>query len=83
MTSRARPCVVTFNSNTGVEASFAGVPTIATDIGSMAYEVASHSVAEMLRRPDRETWAARLAWKQWRREEMASGYCWETVGGAQ
>ncbi|MGD9740285.1 MAG: hypothetical protein AB7O56_12150 [Bauldia sp.] len=76
-------CVVTFNSNTGVEASFAGVPTIATDIGSMAYEVASHSVAEMLRRPDRETWAARLAWKQWRREEMASGYCWETVGGGQ
>jgi hypothetical protein len=72
--------VVTFSSNTAVEAVLAGVPAIAADPGSMAYEVTSHAVAEPLIRPDREAWAARLAWKQWTREEMASGLCWERVG---
>lgn len=70
---------VTFNSNSGVEAILAGVPTIATDPGSMAWPVASHGFNEMLARPCRDTWAARLAWCQWTVDEMASGAAWEAL----
>lgn len=72
--------VVTFNSNTGVESVLAGAPTIATDIGSMAWRMTSHDVEGHLIRPDRAGWAHALAWKQWRLDEMASGYCWDVVG---
>jgi hypothetical protein len=72
--------VVTFNSNTGVESVLAGVPTITSDVGSMAWDVSSHDVALPLVTPNRDRWAAELAWKQWTLEEMASGACWEAVG---
>lgn len=72
---------VTFNSNTGVDAVLAGVPTITADRGSMAWEVTTHSVAEGVITPDREAWAARLAWKQWTLDEMSSGECWARVSG--
>lgn len=72
--------VVTFNSNTGVESVLAGVPTMSADIGSMAWPVTAHEVGQIVT-PDREEWAAELAWKQWTLEEMASGVCWEVVGG--
>jgi len=68
---------VTFNSNAGVDAVLAGVPTIATDCGSMAWPVTSHDFGAPLVRPNRAKWAARLAWCQWTIDEMASGYAWE------
>lgn len=71
---------VTFNSNAGVEAVLAGVPTLAADIGSMAWPVASHGVEEGQRRPPREAWAARLAWCQWTHAEIESGACWARIG---
>lgn len=71
---------VTFNSNSGVDAVLAGVPTIAVDRGSMAWDVTGHSLQVPPDAPDREAWAHALAWKQWRREEMESGYCQEMVG---
>jgi hypothetical protein len=71
--------VVTFNSNTAVEAVLVGVPTISIDPGSMAWDVTSHNLAEIVT-PDRTAWAWALAWKQWRREEMESGFCHEAVG---
>jgi hypothetical protein len=72
-------CVVTFNSTIGVDAVLAGVPTVAMDRGSMAWEVAGHELA-MPPTPDRTAWAHRLAWCQWSAAEMASGACWEAVG---
>ena len=71
-------CVVTINSNSGVDAAVAGVPVIALDRGSMAWPVAGHRAAEAIRppRPDRERWAAELAWCQWTTEEIAAGDCW-------
>lgn len=66
--------VITFNSNTAVESVLAGVPTICTDRGSMAWEMASHSITEPLVTPDREQWAATLAWRQWRLDEIESGF---------
>ncbi len=69
--SAALACI-TFNSNTGVEAALAGVPTVTVDQGSMAWDVAAHWVGQ-LARPSREAWAHRLAHRQWRLEEIARG----------
>lgn len=76
----AAQIVVTWNSNSGVDAVLAGVPTIALDKGSMAYAVTGHTLGEMPPTPDRAAWAHRLAWCQWQREEIASGDCWEHIG---
>ncbi len=74
---------VTFNSNTGVDAVLAGVPTVAENIGSMAYEIAFHSVEEFLesrgRLPDRTKWRNRLAYRQWLPDEIRSGEAWSYV----
>jgi hypothetical protein len=69
--ARAAVCV-TWNSNAGVEAVLAGVPTVSMCKGSMAYDVTGHVIGDMLRLP-REDWAARLAWCQWLPEEIATG----------
>jgi hypothetical protein len=73
-------CVVTYNSNTGVEAALAGVPVIAIDKGSMAWPVASHGIDQPLVTPDRTEWCRRMAWRQWTEDEIASGLAWEHVG---
>lgn len=72
-------CVVTLNSNSGVDAAMGGVPVVALDRGSMAWPVAGHRAVDALNppRPDREKWAAELAWCQWSSEELAAGECWE------
>jgi len=64
--------VVTYNSNSGVDAVIAGVPAVAVDSGSMATDMVSESIGGYFR-PDREQWAAELAWKQWRMDEIRSG----------
>jgi hypothetical protein len=71
--------VVTYNSNTGVEAALFGRPVIAMDCGSMAWDVAGHQITEIVT-PDRSTWVARLAWCQFTRDEMVSGFCQEMNG---
>lgn len=68
--------VVTWNSNTAVDAVIAGVPAVAMDEGSMAWDVAAHRIGE-LRRPDRSAWAHRLAWRQWSMDEIRSGVALE------
>ena len=68
--------VVTFNSNTGVDALLAGVPVYAEDEGSMVYRVASHRVGQTMF-PDRRQWAHDLAYCQWNIDEIASGETWE------
>lgn len=73
--------VVTFNSNSGVDAVLAGVPTVAVDAGSMVYGVAGHDFKTPPPTPDRAAWAHRLAWCQYQLSELESGYCWEVVGG--
>jgi hypothetical protein len=72
---------ITINSNSGVDAVLAGVPTIALDDRSMAWAVTSHEVAASPITPDRAAWATRLAWCQWNEAEIASGDCWAHVGG--
>jgi hypothetical protein len=75
--------VVTYNSNSAVDAVLAGVPAIAVDRGSMAWDVTGHVLGELrLSVPYRAAWAHALAWKQWLPEEMASGDCWAAVGAS-
>lgn len=64
--------VITYNSNSAVDAVVRGVPAIAMDQGSMAWDVVGHNVGEILR-PDRSAWAAKLAWTQWTVDEIRSG----------
>jgi hypothetical protein len=71
--------VLTWNSNTGVDAALAGRPVVAMDPGSMVWDIAGHQVDEV-RTPDRTAWASRLAWCQFTKAEMESGFCQEAVG---
>lgn len=63
---------VSYNSCSGVDAVSAGVPTVAVDEGSMAWDVASHSIGER-KMPDREEWAHRISYTQWSETEFANG----------
>lgn len=72
--------VITWNSNSAVDAVLAGVPALSADEGSMAWAVTAHELADLGQiRPDREIWANRLAWCQWRLEELAAGEWWERM----
>ncbi|MDQ6436489.1 hypothetical protein RB623_20765 [Mesorhizobium sp. LHD-90] len=71
--------VVSFNSSTDVEAILAGIPAVITDVGSLAYPVASHSVSEPILRPDRSEWCNEMAWRQWTLAELRNGDAWDHV----
>jgi hypothetical protein len=68
---------VTYSSTSGVEAALAGVPVVALDRGSMAWDVATHDLGEPWARPDRTAWAHNLAWTQWDDEEISAGVAWD------
>lgn len=68
--------VITFNSNSGVDAAMAGVPTFALDEGSMARPVAAHNLDDDPIRPNRRHWAWDLAYKQWTMEDLTAGVPW-------
>jgi hypothetical protein len=71
-------CVMTFNSNSGVEAAIEGVPVFVDDCGSMAFPVANRSIIyiDNPKTPEREQWAHNLAYCQWTLDEMRSGETW-------
>lgn len=64
--------IVTFNSNSAVDAVINGVPAITFDKGSMAWDVTSHDISEIIK-PDRSLWAEKLAHCQWSIEEIENG----------
>jgi hypothetical protein len=68
--------VVTYNSTAGVETVLAGVPTVVTDEGGMAWPMATHTVEDMPARPDRTEWMHGLAWTGFRPSEIESGFMW-------
>lgn len=77
-------CVVTFNSNSGVDAILAGVPVFAFDIGSMVYSLASKNWAtlEAPRKPDRTQWLNDISYAQWTPQEMANGQTWRHLSSS-
>lgn len=70
---------ITWNSNSGTDAVVAGVPTITMDEGAMAFPVTGHEYTAEPPTPDRLAWAQATAWKQWTIDELAGGYCWDTI----
>ena len=70
--------IVTYNSNSGVEALISGVPTICLGEGDMvgkaAYRSLDHLDTKAL--PPREQWLNDLAYAQWNLTEMAEGKTW-------
>jgi hypothetical protein len=72
-------CVVTFNSNSAVEALIYGKPVFAFDEGSMAWDIAGRNLADIEepKRPIRPQWAWDLAYAQWTIAEMAAGLTWK------
>ena len=71
--------VVTFNSNSGVEALIAGVPVFASDEGSMVWDVCNRSFEdiESPALPDRTQWFNDLCYAQWTLDEMKEGLVWK------
>lgn len=71
--------VVTFNSNSGVEALIDGVPVFAFDEGSMVWNVANSDMKELHdpKTPGRQQWANNLAYCQWTPAEMQGGMAWK------
>lgn len=67
----------TISSNSAVDALLAGVPTVAVDDRSMAWEVTTRGL-DPIQIP-REKWAHHLAWKQWRRSEIEAGDAWAAL----
>lgn len=64
--------VVTFNSNSAVDAVLAGVPAYAEDEGSMIWPIRAKDITDPIL-PDRSNWAARIAWAQWLPHELSDG----------
>jgi len=71
-------CVVTFNSNSGVDAVIEGVPAFCADHGSMIYPHGAKPLCEVEAPPSwaREQWAANIAYAQWTADEMRAGLAW-------
>lgn len=74
----AKLCV-TYTSTSSVEAVLAGVPTVSCHEGSIARDVTAHGVLAAPVKPDRTTWANRLAWGQFRQHEISDGTAWEVM----
>jgi hypothetical protein len=72
--------VVNHNSSPVVGAAIEGYPIFVTDtIKSQCREIANTdlSMIESPSRPDRQTWAERLAMFHWNFDELKSGECWQ------
>ena len=71
-------CVVTYNSNSAVEALIEGKPVFAFDAGSMAWNVANKDLRDIdePKCHPRNQWLYELAYSQWTLPEMAEGKTW-------
>lgn len=70
--------VITWNSNSAVDAVLAGVPAVTIDPGAMAWPVTGRRIGD-LARPDRAEWANRVSWCQWSPDELESGVWWDRM----
>jgi hypothetical protein len=73
--------VAAYNSNSLTDAALAGVPCLAGDVGAMAWPVVGRGLLDVPALETRSSWSARLAWCQWRDEEIADGSAWEVLAG--
>lgn len=73
--------VITFNSNSGVDALLAGKPTYVHDQGGMAYNIANNDIHQCnFKEPEgRYKFFCDLAWKQYTLEEIESGFALQGI----
>jgi len=71
-------CVVTINSNAGVDAALAGKPVISIDKGSMVWDISDHDCVNVNnpKQYDRTQWCNDIAYAQWHPDELKSGEAW-------
>jgi hypothetical protein len=72
-------CVITYNSNSIVEAVCEGIPVFALDQGSPAYDIAHHdlsSIENLDRNKDIYKWCSQIAYTMWNSDEIAKGETW-------
>lgn len=67
--------VITYSSNTGVDAVLAGCSVVAYSKRSMVWQLASHD-GRYKQLPDRTEWLNALAWRQWQLSELQNGSAW-------
>jgi hypothetical protein len=71
--------VITYNSNSIVEAICDGVPVFALDQGSVAYDIA-HKDLSLIENLDRSidisNWCSRVAYTMWNNKEIERGETW-------
>jgi hypothetical protein len=65
-------CVVSFSSNSMVDAILAGIPVVSLDKRSMVYDITGHTIDD-IRRPERLQWAYNIMYRQWLLEEIVDG----------
>ena len=72
-------CSVTRTSNAGVDSILEGVPLITPDPICVGYDLASHSVKDIVKpaTPDRQQFFHDLAYAQWSIPEITQGLAWE------
>lgn len=71
---------VAWNSNVSVLSVLAGVPAYVYDPrGSMAGAMSRPVITDPPATPDRSDWCRRLAWAQWRIDEIQSGEAWAAL----
>ena len=74
-------CVVSFNSNSTVEATILGIPSFVADKGSMTWDISSHNLdVENLKTPDRQQWLNNISYAQWHEKEIISGEPFKQLG---
>lgn len=64
--------VITYNSNSAVNAVMEGIPVVVGNKGSMVYEIANLEIGP-IDYPDRSSWGRKIAYAQWHISEIASG----------
>ncbi len=70
---------ITYNSGAGVDAAIAGVPVVAYDSGSFAWDIAMHDVSIINNPvfPERTQWLNNLSYVEWNLEEIEKGLPWK------
>ena len=72
-------CVITYSSNTAVDAVINGIPSVTMFQGSMAWDVSTHDFKTPLYRGNRDKWGAKIAYAQWHIDEIRSGDAWRHI----
>ena len=71
-------CVVSFSSNSLVDAMMMGIPVVSLDDRAMVWDITGHSLDD-LRRPNRQQFINNLMYRQWTPDEISNGDMWGWV----